>query len=721
MNKKFSIIIPAHNSGETIPECLAAACLNLEKFRAEVVVADDCSSDDTARIAEKFPVKVLRLDKCSGAAAARNEGAKAGGGEILIFLDSDVLPAGDWLAEIAESFERNPAAAAMQGAYDTACPVKSLPSRARNYYKCWNLSKLADGAQISGLNSYCFAIRREVFEEVGGFCPAAERVEDVELGLRLAAAGYKIVLNKAVRVKHLKRYTFLGLLKCDYRKVLAKAALYLKGRQVAVSGATSSLNKIGDMPAELGTILLSGVIPAAAACALAFREPGFAYLAAAGALALFLLNLGFFGFMRRNGGVLEAAGCLAVYFCEMAAALAALFAGGVYNLLDRAGRAFAGVREKLRWLGKMFSHSPSSMPEQVTLFVTDKCNLKCRHCFYWRDLNSGKNNFELGELEKVLRTMGSFSFVSLTGGEPFLREDLPAIAGLLADINKVKRISIPTNGYMPQKTLALAGGVLEACRDKAAVLVKVSLDGIGRAHDGIRGVEGSFSRALETFHGLQELKGRYPHLKVGVLLTASALNEGSLAGTASYVMDTLSPDMVGLNFVRGDLKEAAVNSVDVERYRALYAEILAWQSAKREAGLGDEFYRAYKTEISGLIREISETGKYPMACYAGSLSAVIDSSLNVFPCELAGKKMGNLRDYGLDFRKLWLSAESGKIRGQLAGGNCCCTHECNLQMNSFFNPGLAAKLLVNTLSGVLRGLTRRGSGLGAGIKEGDLI
>lgn len=699
MNKKISIIIPAHNSGKTIYECLNSVCFSQKQLPEEIIVVDDCSIDDTVDKARNFPVKIFSLDKQSGAAIARNEGAKICSGNIIVFIDSDVMLNENWLEEIEKSFDTRPDIDVVQGVYDIDSSKKNLVELARNYYKCYNASKLQDRTLIAGINSYCFAIKSDAFKKIGGFDADAEKVEDVEIAYRLVKAGYKILLNKNVRANHLKEYTFLSLLKCDYQKVFAKTKIFLNSCFKGDQEITFSLNKMNNMSNEIWTMVLSGVFLFGGIYAFMWNDLAFIYLSLLSFLALIVLNLKFFDFMRKNNTVFIAVGCMFIYFCEMFIALIAVLGGIAEYLLKKINLGKNIVFEKLRWGKKIVFHNAVAMPEQVTLFVTNKCNLKCRHCFYWKNTNKDNEEFSIDELEKILPTMGKFSFVSLTGGEPFLRTDISEIVNFLVNINKVGRISIPTNGYATESIVDRTKKILEICRDKSFVLVKVSLDGIGEAHDDIRGVKGSFDKAVATFSQLKQLKREYKNLKVGILLTVSALNEESLPETASYVMDKLSPDIIGLNFIRGNIKECSIKDTDVKKYRLVYRDILKWllDNKKQSSGFYYEFYHAYKNEISRLVDEIVKTGKYPLECYAGSLSATIDSSLNVFPCEILGKKMGNLREYNYNFKKLWFSVDASEIRHHIIKGNCSCTHECNLQINSFFNAKQLLKLVAKTL------------------------
>jgi len=347
-----------------------------------------------------------------------------------------------------------------------------------------------------------------------------------------------------------------------------------------------------------------------------------------------------------------------------------------------------GLAEKSRWARKVLLHGTAGLPEQVTLFVTRRCQLSCGHCFCEDPGSEAADGFTVSELERLAPTLGRFSFLSLTGGEPFLRDELPAIGGLLAGACGVSRISIPTNGFAVEKVLRLSAELCARARD-AAVLVKVSIDGWGEGHDAVRGTAGSFDRAVETLKGLKSLQARNPNLRAGVLMTLSKLNETELPGAFARVRAELQPDSVGLNLARGTTRSEAAAGADVESYRTLYAEML------RSSDSG--FYRAYKTRVHGLIGEISRTRRYPLECLAGRVSAVIDSSLNVFPCELRDRCMGNLRDHGLDLAALWNGTRAREARAQIASSQCWCTAECNLQMNSFFSPGELFPILAATV------------------------
>jgi len=303
------------------------------------------------------------------------------------------------------------------------------------------------------------------------------------------------------------------------------------------------------------------------------------------------------------------------------------------------------------------------MPEQVIFFITNKCNLACAHCFYWANLNKEVNEVTLEEIERFSRSLGNFSFLTLTGGEPFLRQDIPEIIKIFNKNNSVSSVSIPTNGYFSERIIKSAGEILRNTKD-IDVAIKISLDGLEKKHDAIRGENGAFLKAVNTYHGLVKLKNENPRFKVGIIITYSALNQKDLAETLDYIEEKLKPDMISLNLARGSLRDPKIKEADIADYLKLYRRILSFVMAKRnkQMGLYNRFYLAYKSRIPEMIKQIINQKQYLFSCYAGRLLCIIDSSLNVYPCELIGRSFGNLRDYGYDFHKLWFSRDAETLR-----------------------------------------------------------
>lgn len=208
----LSIIVPAHNCAQTIRRCLDA----LKDTDAEVIVVDDSSTDDTRSIVESYGVKVRSTPTRSGPAAARNLGAAEALGEILVFIDSDVLVTPTTLPLLKTTFSENPDVAAVFGSYDDEPEEKNFFSQFKNLMHHF-VHQNSDPAAVT-FWAGCGAIRKEVFRSVGGFHAneyTVPSIEDIELGLRLNRLGHRVKLEKNIQVKHLKHWTGVNLIRTD--------------------------------------------------------------------------------------------------------------------------------------------------------------------------------------------------------------------------------------------------------------------------------------------------------------------------------------------------------------------------------------------------------------------------------------------------------------------------------------------------------------------------
>jgi len=342
------------------------------------------------------------------------------------------------------------------------------------------------------------------------------------------------------------------------------------------------------------------------------------------------------------------------------------------------------------------------MPEYLTLYVTSRCNCRCRHCFYWKEINKNEKELSLEEIRKMSESIGDFSLLILTGGEPFLRKELPEIAETFCRNNSVENVLIPTNGLATETIAKTASELLEKCGN-ASVVVNVSVDALEAGHDRIRGVKGAFGKAMETFRRLKALKKDFSNLSVGFNVTHFAGNEKGLEKTIDFLI-VQKPDSVSLGLVRGELKNAKDKKADLNLHERLCNRIISDMKSGALHGhslAGSRFLSKLRIANTKMIyRETvntAKTGRMSFPCYAGTINAVIYSNGDVFPCELFERKIGNIRDYGCDFRRLWKSEEAKKIRKMIAKKACVCTQECIVTTNLLFNPLCLAKMAMQSI------------------------
>src|SRR5581483_6942192 len=126
-------------------------------------------------------------------------------------------------------------------------------------------------------------------------------------------------------------------------------------------------------------------------------------------------------------------------------------------------------------------------PQWLIFFVTARCNARCSMCFYWEEIEQATQEHELtlDEIRRVARSLPKITYLSLSGGEPYLREDLVEIVQAIVDTADPVFVSIPTNGAFPDR-VARAVDVLSLRNPRTNFDVHLSLDGPPEVHDRIR-------------------------------------------------------------------------------------------------------------------------------------------------------------------------------------------------------------------------------------------
>lgn len=303
LTPRISVIVPAWNSRLYLPRCLDALARS-EYSQFEVVVVDDCSSDDTAHVAVRYGARCLRTPQRMGPAGARNLGAKSAEGEILLFVDADVVVPPETLRLVAEDFVRDSELAAVFGSYDDEPTWKSFISQYKNLMHHYVHQTSSDAATTFWAG--CGAMRKEVFEEFRGFDAETyftPSIEDIALGLELTQGGRRIRLDKRIEVKHLKHWTVRNLLRADilYRAV-PWTRLILKSRQLPRDLNLTYASRISSLLVgllALGCLLLPFSLGGLVRMRPAVMLAGLASIA----LLLVLLNRNVYRFFLRKRGL----------------------------------------------------------------------------------------------------------------------------------------------------------------------------------------------------------------------------------------------------------------------------------------------------------------------------------------------------------------------------------------------------------------------------------
>jgi GT2 family glycosyltransferase len=289
-----------HNGADYLKRSLDA--LNASDCRAkEIIVVDDASTDGSVDEVLRRGIKVVRLKKNLGPAGARNAGAKKASGDVLLFVDADVVVRKDTLSRVAGFFERDPGAAAVFGSYDDAPEHGGFVSQYRNLLHHYHHQRAAPDA--FSFWAGCGAIRKSVFEEVGGF--DEERypypsIEDIELGWRIRKHGGRIALDKGLLVKHLKGWGFASMVRTDIlRRALPWSRLILE-----TGSMPKDLNLKAAEKASAFLVLLSIILMITTVASIGMgRSFGASAMALAASLSIFFyLNRPLYSFYAQRRG-----------------------------------------------------------------------------------------------------------------------------------------------------------------------------------------------------------------------------------------------------------------------------------------------------------------------------------------------------------------------------------------------------------------------------------
>jgi Fe-coproporphyrin III synthase len=323
----------------------------------------------------------------------------------------------------------------------------------------------------------------------------------------------------------------------------------------------------------------------------------------------------------------------------------------------------------------------------VVFFVTSRCNEKCRHCFYWEELNQ-RGDLTFPQIQRVSETMPPITDLWLSGGEPFMRQELPEIIELFYRNNQVRWVNLPTNGLFKDRTHLWLSRVLNACPELQLDL-NVSLDGFETTHETIRGVPGCYRKTVTMLKSLPPLVERFrSRLRVNMNTCLNAENAGEMIEFMKFVYDDLPVDGQYLQLIRGNPLDPSLKTIPQNQLQEIYttARWLYGKYAERLfRNLKARSRVAARTAYVGTLAfhnkiqfaNYLQSTRWPMKCTAGETICVIDFNGDVRACELRGK-LANLKDFDYDFSRFWAERIRSKELDQIVCDQCWCTHVCNI-------------------------------------------
>ncbi len=308
------------------------------------------------------------------------------------------------------------------------------------------------------------------------------------------------------------------------------------------------------------------------------------------------------------------------------------------------------------------------LPISLTVSLTYRCNSRCKTC---RVYERESSELTLDEYEKIFRSIGrSPHWITFSGGEPFLRHDFEDICIKAYELCKPKIINIPTNGILTDRIVKVVRRIQADCPD-SSIIVNLSIDAIGEKHDTIRGSKGSYERVIETYKRLRTINN--VNLTLGFHTVISRYNVTEIADI--YLeLKKYRPDSYITEIAEERTELLTVNekiSPSFSDYSSAVDFITEDMKHWEMKGIS-KVTRAFRKHYYQMVKKILQDNKMQIPCYGGLASCQLAPDGDVWACCIKSEIMGNIRDSGYDFRKIWFSDDAVHLRRSIRDRECFC-------------------------------------------------
>lgn len=314
-------------------------------------------------------------------------------------------------------------------------------------------------------------------------------------------------------------------------------------------------------------------------------------------------------------------------------------------------------------------------PINLLYYVTNRCNFRCKHCFYWKKLNQEKNELNLKQIAKVVKSLKHpLNMVSITGGEPTLRKNLVEICNLFYKINKTKRINISTNGFLTGFICKSTKRILKENPNKRLTIF-ISVDGLEKTNDSMRGIKGSFKKTIQTIKELKKIKNK--NLTIMVATTICNQNYKELPQIIKLIKKFKVVHK--FNLLRDNSNVYGIDKSILHDFDPKFSKLpnldeleVCYKRIKLNS-------KTISSKVEALkIRHFMNTiknKKSAVKCLARFTDCVIFPEGDVSICE-STKPYGNLKETNYDLCKLWNTNKAKAMKCKLK--ECSCLFSFNL-------------------------------------------
>lgn len=313
---------------------------------------------------------------------------------------------------------------------------------------------------------------------------------------------------------------------------------------------------------------------------------------------------------------------------------------------------------------------PRLLPMNLTASLTYRCNSRCKTCNLWQR-KAGEPELTYQEWNKIFQNLGkAVNYLTLSGGEPFLRYDIVEICQSAYHYCQPAMITIPTNSLLSKQVVEKTKKIVQSC-PKTQIIINLSVDEVEGRDGEIRGIPNHFQKFMDTYTGLKKLK--FKNLTVGFHTVISKFNVANFPQVAQTLLG-LNPDSY-VSEIAEERKElgtiGAEISPSVKDY-SLAIDFLSEKLKKQKISGFGKITKAFRLEYYSLVKKILSQKRQVIPCFAGWASAQIAPNGDVWGCCVKADVYGNLKRTGYNFSKIWFSKNAEKLRQPTREGICYC-------------------------------------------------
>ena len=342
-------------------------------------------------------------------------------------------------------------------------------------------------------------------------------------------------------------------------------------------------------------------------------------------------------------------------------------------------------------------------PISLVHFVTNRCNARCSFCFIdFDNPDTFKGELTVDEIRKLSLTLGnSLQNINLTGGEPFARKELEDISEIYIKNSKIQSLFITSNGSLPDRIETYLAKLSNKFPNNKFVF-SYSIDNIEEKHDKIRKIKGLFENCIQSYKLLDKFGN---NVFGNISITVSLENYSEIMNIYNQLVDKYNVKAITSVIVRdeGIYKTPVEDKKKIlDAYKLLTNKIKEDKNKNKLKGYNSKTLqgRLQNTKNSIMYENIISTylePKFISYCFAGSTFGVINADGKVYPCEILEKPLGSLRDYDMNFMKLWNDNLAQKTKKWIKETKCNCTYECAWSFNILGNTKYQKDLILAAL------------------------